>query len=81
MKDKKNNVWVLEKYMLGELPGEKIKEIENQLEKDSGLREEVERLKKSNKEILSQHPPDSVIPKIMSRYKEEKSREKPTKRS
>ena len=67
--------------MLGELPGEKIKEIENQLEKDSGLREEVERLKKSNKEILSQHPPDSVIPKIMSRYKEEKSREKPTKRS
>lgn len=75
MRVKKINSWELEQYLLSELPGERMKEIDIQLKEDPALREEIECLKNSNKEILEQYPPDSVVPQILNRLHLEKTKE------
>ena len=62
------NDYVLERYVLGELPGKRTKEIKKCLKTDAQLREKIEEIKKSNREILSEYPPDFVVPKILNRY-------------
>ena len=74
MKEKKINQWALERYILDELPSEKIMEIKNRLHEDSNLKKEIEKLKKSNQNILNQYSSDIIIPKILSRYEKENSR-------
>jgi anti-sigma-K factor RskA len=59
---------VLERYVLGELPGKRARKIKKSLKTDTQLREKIEEIEKSNREILTQYPPDFVAPKIMSRY-------------
>jgi anti-sigma-K factor RskA len=78
------NDFVLERYVLGELPGKRARKIKKWLKTDAQLREKVEEIKKSNQEILTQYPPGFVAPKIMSRHnnntrheKEEITRPKP----
>jgi len=68
---KKINDWVLERYLLKELPGDKMEEISRQLKGDPGLQKALERLKHSNKEILTQNPPDTIIPGILNLYRAE----------
>lgn len=71
MSDKKINKWLLERYILEELPEHQIKEIDRQLNQDPVLRKELEQLRDSNREILDQYPPASVVPQILNRYKAE----------
>lgn len=63
--------WLLERYLIGELPDNKLKEIENYLNKDPELKAKLEMLKKADKDILSKYPPKSITSKIISRYKKE----------
>jgi anti-sigma-K factor RskA len=62
------NDFVLERYVLGELPGKRARKIKKWMKTDARLREKVEEIKKSNQEILTQYPPGFVAPKIMSRH-------------
>jgi anti-sigma-K factor RskA len=62
------NDFVLERYILGELPGKRARKIKKWLKTDAQLKEKIEEIKKSNREILTQYPPDFVVPKIMSRH-------------
>jgi hypothetical protein len=64
MKTNPVNSWELERYLLGELPPTRMDEIKKLLETDSGLREELSALKRSNEEILKQYPPEAVVPQI-----------------
>lgn len=82
MKHKEINAWVLERYILNELPDSRIKEIDRQLKEDPSLKKEIERLENSNKDILNQYPPSSVVPQILSQYNykiEKNKRERVTK--
>lgn len=65
--------WILEKYLLGELPDPELKEITNQLKNDTNLQTEIERLKASNKDILNKYPADSMVPGILNRCNIEKN--------
>jgi hypothetical protein len=71
---KKINDWVMERYLLKELPGDKMEEITLQLKEDPDLQKTLERLKQSNKEIFAQNPPDIIIPGILNLYRAEKAR-------
>jgi hypothetical protein len=59
--------WILEKYLLGELPDPELKKITNRLKYDPNLRAEIERLKASNRDILNKYPADSMVPGILNR--------------
>ncbi len=63
---------VLERFLLNELPGEQIKEINSRMEEDGDLKERVESLKESNRSILEQYPAETMVPQIMNRYRLEK---------
>jgi anti-sigma-K factor RskA len=63
------NDFVLERYVLGELPGKSARKIKKWLKTDAQLREKIEEIEKSNREILTQYPPVFVAPKIMGRHK------------
>jgi hypothetical protein len=65
--------WILEKYLLGELPDPELKKITNRLKNDPGLRAEIERLNASNKDILNKYPADSMVPAILNRCNKEKN--------
>jgi hypothetical protein len=65
--------WILEKYLLGELPETELKKITHQLKNDPDLRAEIERLKESNRDILNKYPADSMIPAILNRCNLEKN--------
>ena len=65
--------WILEKYLLGELPDTELEKITNQLKNDPNLRAEIERLKVSNKDILNKYPADSMVPGILNRCNKEKN--------
>ena len=58
----------LEMFILGELPSRRMKQIKEQLKTDNQLKEEVDKIKKSNDEILNEYPGNNVIPKIFNRY-------------
>jgi hypothetical protein len=70
---KKINDWILERYLLKELPGDKMEEISRQLKEDPDLQKVLEGLKHSNKEILAQNHPDTIIPGILNLYRAEKA--------
>lgn len=65
--------WILEKYLLGELPEPELKKITHQLKNDPDLRAEIERLNESNREILNKYPVDSMVPAILDRSNKEKN--------
>jgi len=64
-----NNIpdWVLERFLLKELPGVKMQEIEHQLAEDPGLQQQINNLQRSNAEILGNNPSESVLPEIYKR--------------
>ena len=65
--------WILEKYLLGELPEPELKKITHQLSNDPDLRAEIEKLNASNKDILNKYPADSMVPAILDRCNKEKN--------
>lgn len=67
--------WVLEKYVLNELPKHELKEMTLALENNPRLQKRVEELKKSNNEILNRCPASTQVPQILDRLRLEKARE------
>lgn len=47
----------LERYLLGELPSDEFDFIRRQVEEDSGVRERLEALEQSNRELSEKYPP------------------------
>ncbi len=68
MEGKKVSDIFLERYLLGELPKIKTREIESLLEKSPDLRMRLEELEKSNIEILNEYPVDYISSEIKKRY-------------
>lgn len=58
----------MERYLLGGLSEERIREVEKQIKENPRIREVLMRLKRSNEEILKQLSPEEMIPKILHRY-------------
>jgi hypothetical protein len=67
--------WVLERYLLQELPEAKMKEIRLRLKDDPDLYEKVEQLRLSNKEVLNRYPPETIAPQILNVYGAEMAKE------
>ncbi|MCJ7581123.1 MAG: hypothetical protein MUP98_11395 [Candidatus Aminicenantes bacterium] len=65
--------WELERYLLGELPEKRIREIEDQINADSILQERINALEQSNAEILQEHKPSVMTPEIVQRVEREKA--------
>lgn len=59
--------WLLERYLLGELPRRERRRLEGELQRDPKLRAALEELKRSDRQILNQYPPDQAIPRILGR--------------
>jgi len=66
--------WQLERYLLGELPVEAKKKIEKALETDASVRERLEDLRDSNRQILSSYPPGIMAERIEKRCREGRGR-------
>jgi hypothetical protein len=74
---------VLERYLLNELPGDQIKEINGLIETDDELKKRVAALKKSNSNILTLYPAETMANQIKDRYRTtqlEREKEAQTKR-
>jgi hypothetical protein len=61
--------YLLERYLLNELPQKKMKEISDKIESDPVLRAKLEELRRSNEEILAMFSPAEMTAKINDRYK------------
>jgi len=59
--------WMLERYLLNELPRKKRRQLEKELEQNPALRAELEKLRVSDRQILSTYPPEQVIPQLLKR--------------
>ena len=72
MKDKLKRIraWELERYLLGELPQQRMEEIKRLAQENPEIQTEIERLNESNPEVLNQHPSEAMIPEILRRYEE-----------
>jgi hypothetical protein len=61
--------YLLERYLLNELPRKKMKEISDKVESDPVLQAKLDELRKSNEEILAMFPPAEFAAKVNDRYK------------
>ena len=59
--------WLLERYLLDELPRKERRQLEIELERDPALRAELERLRLADRQILSTYPAERVIPEILKK--------------
>ena len=59
--------WMLERYLLDELPRKKRRQLEKELEQNPALRAELENLRIADRQILSTYPADRMIPEILKR--------------
>ncbi len=73
---KKLNNWELERFLLEELPPERMNEIKKLAEENPEIQQRITSLKRSNKDILKQYPSESMIPDILRRYEEGKRQER-----
>lgn len=64
MSDPSINEWILERFILGELPRAEMSRIESRIQKEPGLKEEVDRLRQSDREILEHYPSSVMIREI-----------------
>lgn len=77
MKEKNETVsqLLLERYLLKELPPDKMKEMDLRLEQDPDLQNEIDLLRRSNEDILDRYPAPSMTAEILDRYELEKKKE------
>jgi hypothetical protein len=59
--------WMLERYLLDELPQKKRRQLEKELAQDPALRAELEKLRISDRQILSAYPAERMVPEILKR--------------
>jgi hypothetical protein len=74
MTNKRIKTWELERYLLGELPPSRIKEITKLSQENPDIKKEIDHLKQTHAEILKQHPPEAMLPEILKRYEEKRRR-------
>lgn len=67
--------WELERYLLGELPPDRMEAIRRLVDSDPAVWERLETIKRSNQEIFSRYEPAEEAPKIRAAI--DRSREKP----
>ncbi|NPV02850.1 MAG: hypothetical protein HPY53_15870 [Brevinematales bacterium] len=61
--------YLLERFLLNELPKKKMKEISDKVENDPVLQAKLDELRKSNEEILAMFPAAEFAAKVNDRYK------------
>ncbi len=66
-KEKPAPDWMLERYLLDELPRKERRQMEKELERDAGLRAELEKLRQTDRRILAMYPADQMLPQILKR--------------
>jgi hypothetical protein len=71
---------LLEQYSLGELPARLARMVEDELERDAGLRARLSDLADSAREILARYPAEAVVPEIRERMLREGGRGAPPSR-
>lgn len=59
--------WLLERYLLGELPRRERRRLEQELERDPSLRAELEKMRREDREILRTYPADQIIPQLLKK--------------
>jgi hypothetical protein len=59
--------WMLERYLLDELPQKKSRQLEKELAQNPALRAELEKLRISDRHIGATYPAERMIPEIMKR--------------
>jgi len=59
--------WLLERYLLDELPRKRRRQLEKALAQNPGLQAKLEELRLEDRRILSAYPPEQVIPQILGR--------------
>jgi hypothetical protein len=64
--------WLVERFLLGELPGGKMKELEAELKVNAGFKDKIEQIRTSNDEILKKYPLEKMGPEIKDRLAVEK---------
>ncbi len=57
----------LERYLLNELPAERMRDIQGLLDADPSLRKRLDDIRKSSGKILRRYRPESMVPKILAR--------------
>jgi hypothetical protein len=72
--------WELERYLLDELPSQRMEEISRLLEDSPEMQSELERLQQSNTDFFKEFPPETVIPNIQRRHEAEKASKKKKER-
>jgi len=72
--------WELERYLLDELPSQRMEEISRQLEDNPELQSKLERLQESNTRFFKEFPPETFIPNIQRRYEMEKAQKRKKER-
>lgn len=72
MKNKRLRTWEIERYLLGELPSQRMEEIKRLAQENPEIQREIAHLGNSNPEVLKQHPSEIMIPEILKRYEENK---------
>ena len=70
MKDREIKAWELERYLLGELTEQRMREIEQLKEENPEIQKEIERLRQSSRDILEKYPVESMVPEILRLYEE-----------
>jgi hypothetical protein len=64
---------LLERYLLDELPAERLREVKRRLEADSALRERLENLRASNASLLRAHDPEGLARRLGDRLRRERA--------
>jgi len=59
--------WKLERYLLDELPRQERRQMEQELQRDPDLRAELEKLRQSDRQILSTYPAEQAISQILKK--------------
>jgi len=65
---------LLEQYSLGELSSDQERMVRAELERDESVRQRLAAIAQSNKEILSDYPPERIVPAIKERFLESSGR-------
>ncbi|MCU0235757.1 MAG: hypothetical protein MUC72_01575 [Acidobacteria bacterium] len=72
--------WMLERYLLDELPRKERRRMERRLEQDAGLRAELDKLRAADRQFLSAYPAEQIIPQILSRARLARTEPAPARR-
>lgn len=70
MTNRQIKAWILERYLLGELPPSRMEEITLLAKENPDIKKEIDQIKQAGAEILKKHPPETMLPEILRRYKE-----------